>query len=125
LSRPSFKIGAIMAFAATCATAQAASPDHYRIRTAGELVAVCSTAPGAQDHATAVAFCHGVLAGAYGYYDAATPAAQRFVCVPDPAPKRAQVAEEFVAWSKARPQLMNNHAVDTLFRFAAEQYPCR
>jgi len=116
---------AVAVAAAGGAPANAAPPDSYRVRTAGDLVAVCSTAAGAADHGTAIAFCHGVLAGAYGYYDTSTPPAQRFVCPPDPAPKRSQVAEDFIAWSKARPQLMNNHAIDTLFRFAAEKYPCR
>lgn len=111
--------------AALGATAHAAPPDSYRARTTAELVAVCSTTSGEKDYATAAAFCHGVLAGAYGYYDASTPAAQRFVCVPDPPPKRSQVAGEFVAWAKARPQYMDEHAIDTLFRFAAEKYPCR
>jgi len=122
--KPGLMIASLTA-AALCATAHAAGPDVYRVRTAGDLVAVCSTPSSAQDYATALAFCHGILAGAYGYYDASTPAAQRFVCVPDPAPKRAQVANDFVAWANARPQLMNTHAIDTLFRFAAEKYPCR
>lgn len=122
--KPGLLIAAGM-LAALCAPAEAASPDSYRIRNTAELVAVCSTAPGEQDYASAVAFCHGVLAGAYGYYDASTPATQRFVCVPDPAPKRSQVANDFVAWAKARPQQMSAHAIDTLFRFAAEKFPCR
>ena len=31
----------------------------------------------------------------------------------------------FVAWVRARPQYMQSGAVDTLFRFAAETYPCK
>ena len=115
-----------VAVAATLGTAAHAAPaESYRVRSTADLVAVCSTAPGEQDFATATAFCHGVLAGAYGYYDVVTSAAKRFVCVPDPAPKRAQVASDFVAWAKARPEHMNAHAIDTLFRFAAEKFPCR
>jgi len=67
----------------------------------------------------------GVLAGAYGYFVAATPAADRFVCPPTPAPSRAQVANGFVAWMKTRPQLNNDGAIDALFRYAAEAYPCK
>jgi hypothetical protein len=122
--KPGLMIAATIA-ATLWATAQAAPVDSYRIRSTADLVAVCSTAPGDQDYATAIAFCHGVLTGAYGYYDASTPAAQRFVCAPDPAPKRSQIASDFVAWAKARPQHMSAHAIDTLFRFAAEKFPCR
>jgi len=35
------------------------------------------------------------------------------------------VASDFVAWANARPQLMNAGAIDTLFRFAGETFPCR
>jgi len=122
--KPGLMIAAVVA-ATLGAAAHAAPAESYRIRSTEDLVAVCSTAPGAQDYATASAFCHGVLAGAYGYYDVATAAGKRFVCAPDPAPKRSQVANEFVAWAKARPQYMSAHAIDTLFRFAAEKYPCR
>ena len=111
--------------AALCATAQAAPQDSYRARTTADLVAVCGTTSGEKDYATAIAFCHGVIAGAYNYYDISTPPGKRFVCAPDPAPKRSQVANDFVAWAKARPQYMDAHAIDTLFRFAAEKYPCR
>lgn len=105
--------------------AQAAPPDHYRVGTAAELVRVCDTRSSAADYTTAVAFCHGVLAGAYGYYLASTPAAHQFICAPEPAPTRSQVANGFVAWMKGRPQLMNDGAIDALFRYAAETFPCR
>lgn len=107
------------------ASAYAAPPDHYRVATAAELVRVCSTQPSEADYTTAIAFCHGVLAGAYGYYQAVTPPEHRFVCAPDPAPTRSQVANGFVAWMKGRPQLMSDGAIDTLFRYAAEAFPCK
>jgi hypothetical protein len=47
------------------------------------------------------------------------------VCAPDPAPTRSKVALDFVAWAKARPQLMDRGAIDTLFRYAAEAFPCK
>ncbi len=107
------------------ASAQAAPPDHYRLHTAADLARLCDTPASASDHVTAVSFCHGVLAGAYGYFLSATPAADRFVCPPVPAVTRMQVADGFVAWLKARPQYNNDGAIDALFRFAAEAYPCK
>ena len=111
--------------AALAASAHAAHSDYYRVRTAAELIGVCSTQPSEADYATAIAFCHGVLAGAYGYYIASTPPADRFVCPPDPPPTRSQVAQRFVAWGKSRPELMSEGAIDTLFRYAAEAMPCK
>jgi len=110
--------------AAAATSVGAAEPAHYQVRHAGDLVRLCDAQPAEADHATAIAFCHGVLAGAYGYYLASTPAADRFVCAPDPAPTRTQVAKGFVAWAKSRPQLMQRGAIDILFNYAAEAFPC-
>jgi hypothetical protein len=98
---------------AFASASHAAAPDHYALRTASDLARVCGTPSSASDYATAIAFCH----------RAATPPAER--CDPNPAPTRAKVAEQFVAWMKTRPQLEGDNAVDALFRFAAEAYPCK
>lgn len=112
--------------AMAAAQAQQTGPDHYRARTAADLARICSTPASAGDSATALAFCHGVLHGAYGYFEASVPAADRFVCLPaNPSPTRTQVANGFVAWLKARPQYANDGAIDALFRYAAEAFPCK
>jgi hypothetical protein len=108
------------------ASAHAAPPpEHFRVRTAADLAKVCGTPSSDPNAVAAIAFCHGVLAGAYGYFEASTPAADRFVCAPDPAPTRAQVANGFVSWLKARPNFANDGAIDALFRYAAEAFPCK
>lgn len=118
------KLLAISALALTT-TSYAAPPEHYGLRTAGDLARVCGTPASASDHATAIALCHGYFAGAYAYFLAATPPAERRICEPNPAPTRAKVADQFVAWVKGRPQVEKDSAVDTLFRFAAESFPCK
>lgn len=105
--------------------AQAAAPEPYGLSTAAHLAQVCAPQTSQADAATSLAFCHGVLAGAYGYYEASTPVADRFLCSPNPRPSRAQVASSFVAWMKTHPQYSKDPAVDTLFRFAAEAFPCK
>src|SRR4030095_8585687 len=119
---------ATLALAALAMTAPAHAqqkPDHYQLRHTADLVTICSTSSSAADYATAIAFCHGVLAGAWGYYIASTAPLDREICSSDPALTRAKVADAFVVWAKARPQFMQNSAVDTLFRFAGETYPCK
>ena len=115
---------AAAALTLACST-QAMAQEHYRLQTAAELARVCSPAAGDKDTATSLAFCHGVLAGAYGYFQSAVPAADRFVCPPTPSVTRTQVANGFVAWLKARPQYNGDSAIDALFRYAAEAYPCK
>ncbi len=103
----------------------AMAQEHFRLHTAAELARVCAPAASDKDAATSLAFCHGVLAGAYGYFQSSVPAADRFVCPPAPALTRTQVANGFVAWLKARPQYNSDGAIDALFRYAAEAYPCK
>lgn len=110
---------------AVMAPAYAQKAEHYQLRHAGDLVTVCAAAPSAPDYATSIAFCHGILAGAWGYYVASTAPLDREICSSDTTLTRAKVADTFVAWVRARPQLMQSGAVDTLFRFAAETYPCK
>lgn len=110
---------------ASALTQAAPPPDHFRARTAAELAKVCSTPASDPEAVSAAAFCHGVLAGAYGYYLSATKLEDRYICVPDPGPTRAQVARGFVDWMKARPALAADGAIDALFRYAGEAFPCR
>jgi hypothetical protein len=119
------RIALVAASLALAASAHAAAPEHYRLGTASDLARLCGTASSEADAATALAFCHGVLAGAYGYFLSSTPAADRFVCPPNPAPTRNQVSNGFVAWMKANPQYNNDGAIDALFRYAASAYPCK
>jgi hypothetical protein len=119
------RIALVAASLALAASAHAAAPEHYGLKSAGDLARLCGTSSSEKDSATALAFCHGVLAGAYGYFTTSTPAADRFVCPPNPAPTRTQVANGFVAWMQARPQFNNDGAIDALFRYAAEAFPCK
>ncbi|MBK6336388.1 MAG: hypothetical protein IPF60_11685 [Betaproteobacteria bacterium] len=105
--------------------AVAADSSTFQLRNADDLVVACSVP---QDHAlyaNATGFCHGLLVGAYSYYNATVSAENRFICTPTPVPTRAKVMNEFVAWAKSRPQYMNDPPLDALFRYLAETYPCR
>ena len=117
-------IGAL-ATLAMASLVHAQKAEHYQIRHTADLVTVCSASPSSADYATSVAFCHGILVGAWGYYVASTAPLDREICSSDTTLTRAKVADAFVAWARARPQYMQSGAVDTLFRFAAETYPCK
>jgi hypothetical protein len=106
-------------------SAHAATNDQYQVRSAADLVAICDTQSSAPDYATAIAFCHGWGAGAAAYHRAITPKEAEFVCVPDPAPKRSKVLADFIAWVKAKPERSKEAAVDAVFRYLGETYPCK
>lgn len=95
----------------------------YQIRDTSDLVAVCDSAA-APDAPTALAFCHGFLAGAAHYHFASVPEESRFVCAPDPLPTRSDVMSGFVNWARDHAQHNQDPAVESLFRYLALTYPC-
>jgi Rap1a immunity proteins len=101
--------------------------DEYKVRNAGDLVALCSRDPSAGDYAAALNFCHGFAVGSYAYYRSVATAEPdvKIVCFKEPYPERSKVIADFVAWSKTNPSFMKDSAVDTLFRFLAGAYPCK
>lgn len=101
--------------------------EEYRVRNAGDLVALCDRDSSAVDYVAAQNFCHGYTVGAYAYYHSVSLADPdlKIVCVKEPYPDRKKVIADFVAWAKARPPLMNDRAVDTFFRFLVETFPCK
>ena len=106
-------------------TAIAVDMNTFQLRTAGDLVHICSIGPDDPAQASALGFCHGVLAGSYHYYNSVVPVANRFVCAPNPTPTRTKVMNDFVAWAGANQKYMKDAPVDTLFRYLGEAYPCK
>jgi len=109
----------------TSGVAIAADSSTFQLRDADHLVRACSVPQDDPHFANATGFCHGVLVGAYRYYESTVTAENRFICPPSPIPTRARVMNDFVAWAKSRPQYMKDPPVDTLFRYLAETYPCK
>ena len=109
----------------TSGVAIAADSSTFQLRNADDLVIACSVPADHALHANATGFCHGLLVGAFTYYNSTTAAEDRFICPPSPPPTRAKVMNDFVAWAKSRPQYMKDPPLDTLFRYLGETYPCR
>ena len=117
---------ALAAVLAPSAARAALNQDDFYIHNAQDLVDLCAAPTGDPLYREAIHFCEGFLSGAWQYHMAETagPQGQRFVCPPDPPPTRDQVVAMFVTWSGQHPQRMLEPAVDALFRFAAEKWPC-
>ncbi len=102
----------------------AAETHELHVKNAAGLVEICGVSADDARYVNAKGFCRGYLVGAYQYYDATVEPTARFVCSPDPTPSLDEVTDGFVAWSKTHPQYMQDRAVDALFRYLAENYPC-
>lgn len=118
---------ALVACAALGTNAQAATEEDFDVDSAEDLVMLCSVAPGDPVAAEALNFCYGFVSGAYHYYAKMAKAnpAHKFVCMPDPPPTRSQAVKSFVVWTTTKPGIENADAVDAMFQFLGETYPCR
>ncbi|AAU90352.1 Rap1a/Tai family immunity protein [Methylococcus capsulatus] len=106
--------------------AGAVTADDFIIRDAKDLADLCATQPADPAHVAALQFCYGYLQGAYDYYLAERrgPDAGHFVCLPKPEPSREAVVRLFLAWLEAHPGYGRDAAIEVLFRFGADQWPC-
>lgn len=115
---------ALAALVTLASPAIAAGPPQFQVRDTADYVALCAMPVGDPNYVSAVAFCHGFGVGAYHFYHQSTVQADRFVCPPDPAPKRSEVIDAFVTWAKTRPDMMKRPAVDALFAYLGGTWPC-
>ncbi|MEW6036647.1 MAG: Rap1a/Tai family immunity protein [Pseudomonadota bacterium] len=119
-------VGAILAAGIWGAPAGAVTVEDFVIDNVKDLTDLCAVPPSDAAHVAALQFCYGYLQGAYDYYRAERkgPDAAHFVCLPKPEPSREEVARLFLAWLKAHPGHEGEDAVEVLFRFGAEKWPC-
>jgi hypothetical protein len=119
---------ALVAGICTAPTAGAAvTKEHFLMRDGHDLAVLCGAGPDDPYFERALAFCHGYLVGSYDFYrgtSAGRPSKQLF-CLPNPPPARYEVALKYADWAKRNPQNASQSAVDALFRFAVETWPCR
>lgn len=120
-----FSLVAALALTPQAARAEFETED-FRIRSAQDLVDLCSVATSDPLYASAIHFCHGFVSGAWQYHlsEANGPKGHRLVCPPEPPPTRDQAVAMFVAWSATHADKLSEPAVDALFRFLIEKYPC-
>lgn len=106
-------------------SAFATSTDDFFVRNAQDLVDLCTVNASDPLKDAAIHFCHGFASGAWQYHlaQAAGPDGERLVCPPESA-TRSEAIESFVAWSRHHAEAMTEPAVEALFRFLVEKWPC-
>lgn len=105
----------------------ATSETNFQVKTTRDLVTLCATPPSDPMATAAVNFCEGFAVGAYQYHvvaEAATNAKPLF-CWPSPAPSRDDAITAFIAWSRQHNEVLDRNAIDGMFSFLKDRYPCR
>jgi Rap1a immunity proteins len=93
-------------------------------RTAGELADLCAANPRDPAGDAKINFCHGFAQGAITVELRHTEGKKPF-CFPSPAPTRTATMNEFVNWVRSLPDRRTPPAVDGLFQFLGERFPCK
>ena len=109
-----------MAASPKFASARRAGP-----RSPGSFRRSCSVEASDPNYANSLGFCHGVLTGAFRYYEATVKTEDKFVCAPKQIPTRAKVMDEFVVWARSHSASLKEPPLDALFRYLVETYPCK
>jgi hypothetical protein len=122
-------VGAIGAAVLLCfagAASQAATSESFQVKNAQDLIDLCAAQRNDPIAIQAIHFCEGYLTGVYHYHQGLVSGrGQRPVfCPTGTLPTRDEAVQMFVTWGHAHPQFMSEPAVDTIFRWASETWPC-
>ncbi len=104
--------------------AQAAQPISLHARTALDLAELCGANPKEPAADAKINFCYGFAQGAIDL-ELRRAGDKKPFCFPNPTPTRTATMREFVAWVRAMPDHRSLSALDGLFRFLGERFPCK
>jgi hypothetical protein len=105
----------------------AATEDNFHVRNGRDLIELCDAKPSDGDHRLAVSFCYGFVSGAYHHHKSALaiPEYPRLACLPEKnPPSRVEFVRMLVDWARKHPEYQREPAIDMMFRFLDETWPC-
>jgi hypothetical protein len=118
-------LGAALTAGATMALANV-TESQFPPMTVRDLIAICAPAKEDPMMTAAINYCHGFVQGAVlveeaheGHRDV-----RKLFCLPSPPPPSGSEIGKFIAWANALPSRLDQPAVDGMFIYLAETYPC-
>ena len=101
------------------------SLEDFSLRTAGDLVDICTLEQSHPDFIAAKAFCFGFFEGGIHYDDAisTSPTYKRISCSP-PETTRTEAVEVFITYVRTNPEYASKAPIDTIFRALVAKWPC-
>jgi hypothetical protein len=114
----------LLASGLAASAAWAAQPITLHARTAGELAELCGANPKEPAADAKINYCDGFAQAAVDLELQHTANKKPF-CFPSPPPARRATLGEFVGWVRAQPEHRDLPAIEGLFKFLAERFPCK
>jgi hypothetical protein len=118
-------LGVTLAAGATIASA-AVTETEFPPRTVRDLIEICSPAKDDPMMTAAINYCHGFAQGAVLVEEAHEDHrdVRKLFCLPSPRPASGSEITKFIAWANALPSRLDEPAIDGMFIYLAETYPC-
>lgn len=103
----------------------AVTEDTFQLRSTGDLLELCSSAPQDRLGTAALNFCEGFGIGAFRVLqEVQSVRGLKMFCMPNPMPTRNEALAAFVAWGKANPDKLDVAPQDGVMAFLSSQYSC-
>ena len=119
-------VGVVLIVGATIASANV-TESQFPPRTVRDLIDICAPAKEDPMMTAAINYCHGFVQGAVAVEGAHQEHrdVSRLFCLPSPLPPAGSEMTKFIAWANALPSRLDEPAIDGMFIYLAETYPCR
>jgi len=117
--------GVVPMAGATIASA-AVTESQFPPRTVRDLIEICAPAKEDPMMTAAINYCHGFAEGAVIVEEAheGQRDVRKLFCLPSPRPASGSEITKFIAWANAMPSRLDEPAIDGMFIYLAETYPC-
>ena len=118
-------LGVALTAGATIASANV-TESQFPPRTVQDLIEICAPAKEDPMMTAAINYCHGFAQGAVVVEEAHEEHGdvRKLFCLPSPPPPSGSEMGKFIAWANAVPSRLDQPAVDAMFIYLAETYPC-
>jgi hypothetical protein len=119
-------LGLALMAGATIASPAAMTQSQFPPMTVRDLIEICAPAKEDPMMTAAINYCHGFAQGAVLVEEAheAQPSGRKLFCLPSPQPAEGSEITKFVSWANALPSRLDEPAIDGMFIYLAETYPC-
>jgi Rap1a immunity proteins len=96
-------------------------------KTVRDLITICAPTQDDPMLTAAINYCHGYAEGAVVVESAhaSQHRGRKLFCLPNPPPGSGTELGKFVTWANQEPSRLDEPAVDGMFLYLAEKYPCR
>ena len=117
---------AAIAMAGVSAASAAVMESEFPPKTVRDLISICAPAKDDPMMTGAINYCHGYAEGAVvvELAHASQKRGRKLFCLPTPAPASDAELTSFIAWANAEPSRLDQPAVDGMFVYLAQRYPC-